>query len=163
MPNYFSAVTSSWSGREAQNDKRRFIHSKSFGAAPKSTREAQGHGPLHSLAHALMLPPCPRPLDFACRLQLPLHTQLRGPLAAPRNGIEQEDLVPSRDSELKATATPKAPMARHATAPTDLDTHSPRPLATLARTLSAQVRRTVHAESPAATTKTNRPRRDLPL
>ena len=42
---------------------------KSFGAAPKSTREAQGHGPLHSLAHALMLPPFTSTHERAAKME----------------------------------------------------------------------------------------------
>ena len=39
MPNYFSAPTSDWHGREAQSDKRRNGQSKSFGAAPEKHQD----------------------------------------------------------------------------------------------------------------------------
>ena len=121
------------------------------------THKSTGKGADHSRPE---LPRTPNQMDFACR-DNHYHTPRAHEVADPqRSGVQPGTLA---NSELKATATPKAPVALHATAPTCLDTHSPRTLAIHARTLTAQVRRTVHAESPAATTKTNRPRRDLPL
>ena len=79
MANYFSAPTSDWHGREAQSGKRRKGQSKSFGAAPEKHQEGARPLTLAQLSTLTKATPCPRPLNFACRLTSLPRTQLRVP------------------------------------------------------------------------------------
>ena len=132
MPNYFSAMTSSWSGREAQSDKRRIILSRTSVQHQKH-QEGIGVSDPYSptqLSLALKLEP---PMPQASGLRLSKTTFTAHPAARPLGGpsgtAHKGTWVPSRSSELQAIDTPQAPAAayrpHHLLAQADTHTRPP--------------------------------------